>query len=247
MSTGSNSGGPNKGRNIGLNMASGDYICIADHDDEWKKNKLITQLPYLKKAPIVTSGYTIIDQNRTRPNRLNRLSRLNRSSEDYIYFKTNQSFLDRLSKSLTGQNVYLGSLIYRKELKHILFEEHFGMVDFDWLLRMLHNQDSIEVCQALYFRYVEKTNLSLNESYRRKDFYFSLMTIEQYASEYPKQVSLSYKKIHGSRARYYYLIDNMKKARFYFLRSELNLKTLAYYLSTFFGSAYVKKKFNVFG
>lgn len=34
LTTGENSGGPNKGRNLGLKAATGDYICIADHDDE---------------------------------------------------------------------------------------------------------------------------------------------------------------------------------------------------------------------
>ena len=60
ISTGANSGGPNKGRNIGLKKVSGEYICIMDHDDEWYPDKLISQLPYLNKVPIVTSGYSII-------------------------------------------------------------------------------------------------------------------------------------------------------------------------------------------
>src|SRR5690606_14350417 len=99
------------------------------------------------------------------------------------------------------------------------FEENFGMVDYDWGLRLFHNNDSIEVCESLYFRHVEQKNLSLNETYRIKDFYFSLMFIEQYLHLYPKEVKIAYKRIHGSRARYYYLNNNMKLARFYLLRS----------------------------
>ena len=33
LSTGKNSGGPNKGRNLALKQSTGDFICIADHDD----------------------------------------------------------------------------------------------------------------------------------------------------------------------------------------------------------------------
>lgn len=242
LSTNRNSGGPNAGRNIGLQKASGDYICIADHDDEWKENKILSQLPYLETVPIVTSGYSIKDTGKNKT-----LDKINASESGFQYFEKNTTFLKRLTKSLTGQNTYLGSIIYKRELKDILFEENFGMVDFDWLLRLFHSQESIEVGESLYYRHVEKENLSLNENYRIKDFYFSLMFIEQYLPLYPKEVRVSYKKIHGSRARYYYLINNMKMARFYLLRSQLNLKTLAYYITSFWGSKYVIKKYNIFG
>ncbi|NEN22720.1 glycosyltransferase family 2 protein [Cryomorpha ignava] len=242
LSTNKNSGGPNTGRNIGLKKASGDYICIADHDDEWKENKILLQLPYLETVPIVTCGYTIHDIERSK-----NIDKVNTSIEGFQYFGRNETFLQKLTKSLTGQITYLGGIIYKKELKDILFEENFGMVDYDWLLRLLHLKDSIEVCESLYDRHVSKVNLSLNENYRIKDFYFSLMFIEQYLPLYPKEVKISYKKIHGSRARYYYLINNMKLARFYFLRSHIDLKTIAYYITSFWGSKYVIKKYNVFG
>lgn len=237
-----NSGGPNKGRNLGLNRASGDYICIVDHDDEWKENKILSQLPYLEKAPIVTSGYTIIDKVKGCA-----IDRINNSDNDIVYYDKNKTFLNKLTKSKKGQITYLGGIIYRSELKDILFEENFGMVDFDWVLRLFHDKTSIELCESLYYRHVDKTNLSLNDEYRMKDFYFSLMTLEQYMHKYPKEVKISCKKIHGSRARYFYLTNKMKLARSYFKRSQFNLKTLAYYITSFWGSKYVKEKFNIFG
>ena len=63
LSTGQNSGGPNKGRNIGLKNASGDYICIADHDDVWKENRIISLRPEWDKVPIVSSGHTLINNS----------------------------------------------------------------------------------------------------------------------------------------------------------------------------------------
>ena len=242
LSTTNNSGGPNTGRNIGLRKASGDYICIADHDDKWKENRIISQLPYLQKVPIVTSGHTVIDTHKNKT-----LERGNSSESGFLYFEKNKTFLKLLTKTLIGQNTYLGSIIFRAELKNILFEENFGMIDFDWVLRLFHKSDSIEVCQSLYHRHVDESNLSLNENYRIKDFYFSLMFIERYISLYPNEVKIAYKRIHGSRARYYYLTNNMKMARFYFLRSQWNLKALVYYLTSFWGSKYVLKKYHIFG
>lgn len=242
LSTEGNTGGPNKGRNIGLKCATGDYLCIADHDDVWQKHKVLTLLPYLLKVPVVSSGYTVVDQLHNR-----NIIRVGSTVKPYLYFVKNQTFRDRLTRSLKGQNAYLGSIFFRKELKGIYFEEHFNQVDYDWILRIFHNNDSIEVCDSLYFRYVSGSNLSLNESYRRKDFYYSLMTIETYEEQYPVEARKAYLRTHGSRARYYYLVGNMKKARFYFLKSQWGIKTFLYYITSFVGSEFVKKRFNIFG
>ncbi|MBE0637471.1 MAG: glycosyltransferase family 2 protein [Bacteroidales bacterium] len=242
ISTNYNSGGPNRGRNIGIKAATGDYLCIADHDDEWVEDKILNQLPYLQQAPIVSSGYTVTDIHTNK-----KLLRYDESPDGAVFYAENETFLNKLKKTNKGQKAYLGSLIFHSNLKNILFEESFGVVDFDWILRLFHKQRSVEISRPLYNRWVESSNLSLNESYRRKDFYYSLMIIEDYRALYPKEVNIAYKRIHGSRARYYYLMGNMKLARFFFARSECSIKTLAYYLTTFFGSSFVKKHFNVFG
>lgn len=242
LSTNYNSGGPNRGRNIGLKAATGDYICIADHDDEWAEDKIITQLPHLQKVPIVSSGYTVTDLHTNK-----QILRSDDNPQGFVFFAQNETFLNKLKKTNKGQKAYIGSLIYDTSLKHILFEESFGMVDFDWILRLFHRQSSIEISKPLYNRWVESSNLSLNESYRKKDFYFSLMSIEDYRELYPAETRVAFKRIHGSRARYYYLMGQMKLARFYFARAECSLKNLAYYLTTFFGASFVKKHFNVFG
>jgi glycosyltransferase involved in cell wall biosynthesis len=242
LRTGENSGGPNFGRNIGLDAATGDYLCIADHDDVWEKHKIVTQLPYLEKVPIVTSGYSLVNMTTGKTT-----ERFNKICNDYLFFKQNQTFLQKLTKSLKGQNTYLGSIIYSRDLKHIRFEEEHGMVDFDWILRLFHRQASIEVCQPLYSRYVSESNLSLNEKYRNIDFVYSLMTIKKYHNDYPSEVKTAHKRIHGSLARYYYVMGKMNLARSFFLKSELNWKTFAYWLTTFIGAKWVVKRFNVFG
>jgi glycosyltransferase involved in cell wall biosynthesis len=243
-STQTNSKGPNKGRNIGLKIATGDYICITDHDDEWKLDRILKTLPYFHKYSIITSGFTVIDE--IKKNEIHRVSK-DKSDLGYVYFSRNETFKQKLSRNDKGQNIYLGSIFIEKKLKTIYFEEVFGLVDFDWVLSILHNNDSIEIKDSLYLRYVKGNNLSLNENYRKFDFHYSLMTIDKYFDEYPSLVKKSYRKIYGSRARHYYLINQMPKARFYFLKSQRNLKTILFFITTFIGYAYVRRKFHFFG
>ncbi|MEO0036868.1 MAG: hypothetical protein RIQ59_79 [Bacteroidota bacterium] len=237
-----NSGGPNKGRNLGLSIVTGDYICIVDQDDEWLPNRISTVLPYLNQTMIISSGFIVKD---TLTDTVKEI--VNDASTDFILFDKNKTFMQRLEKSSKGQNTYLGSLIYHSSLKHILFEEDFGMVDFDWLLKLFHNQSSVEICKPLYIRYLDGKNLSMNEKYRQNDYTFSIKTIETYKNTYPKQSKSALKKVNGTLARYYYVTGNMKEARFYFKKSTINLKTILYVITSFFGSKYIIKKFPVFG
>lgn len=237
-------GGPNPGRNMGLRMATGDYICIVDHDDEWLPHKIITQLPLLQKAPIVSCGYTILDNTSGKT-----LQRINPSpsSQNFIFYDANVTFLQKLTKAHQGQQAYLAGIIYDASLRHIEFEEHFNLSDYDWFLRLFHQRPSIEVCESLYHRHVKGGNLSLNRRYVIQDFYYSLYTLESYASAYPHEVRLARKRIHGTRARYHYLMGEMEQARFYFRRAGWHWKHVLYYLTTFAGSEWVKRRFNVFG
>ena len=242
IKTETNSGGPNRGRNIGLEAATGDFICISDHDDEWIEDRIITLLPYLEKAPIVTSGYKTIDAKNHKVT-----TKTLRSESPFFLFHRNKTFLTILKRSLKGQNTYLSSIIFQKSLKHILFEEHFGVVDFDWLLRLFHQQESIEVREPLYIRHKDGENLSLDNKYRITDAYFSLMFIHKnYYDTYCRATKIAHRKIFGTMARYYYFIGEMGKARFYLKKSGLSWKTIAYFLTSFAGSGLVRKYFHIY-
>jgi len=112
---------------------------------------------------------------------------------------------------------------------------------------LLHQRSSIEICTPLYIRHVDGKNLSLSEAYRMKDYEYSLTVINEYEHSYPREVQLAKKRIHGTMGRYYYLMGNMKKSRTFLLKSGINIKNLLYYLTTFWGSRFVKKHFKVFG
>jgi glycosyltransferase involved in cell wall biosynthesis len=240
LSTGENSGGPNRGRNIGMRRASGDYISIVDHDDEWMPNRILGLLPYVDEAPIISSGYTAVNSEAgiTYDVKCS-------STSSHRFYQRNETFLDKLRKSNSMQNTYLGSLLFSAELKEIEFEEHFGMVDYDWVLRLFHRNESIEVCQTLYYRHIGQRNLSFNETYRRIDYYYSLMFVESYELVHPLEVEISKKKINGSRARYYYWKNEMRKARYYFRKAGFSLVNTAYFITTYFGSRFVRNRFKL--
>jgi len=239
-----NSKGPNKGRNIGLALATGDYFCITDHDDEWKLDRIKKTLPYFNKFSIITSGYTVIDS--VRKTEAHTISDY-KTETGYVHFLKNETFKNLLSRNGVGQNVYLGSIFLEKSLKEICFEEVFGLVDFDWILNIFHNSESIEIKDSLYYRHIKEDNLSLNGHFRICDFHYSLITIEKYFDEYPVLVKKSYKKIHENIARFYYLQGQMSKARFYFLKSNFSKKTFVLFVTSFIGSDYIRKKYRILG
>jgi glycosyltransferase involved in cell wall biosynthesis len=244
LSTVKNSGGPNQGRNIALNKCTGDFICIADHDDIWFANRIKKLLSVSYLAPIVTSGYILSDSSISKE-----IVRVSRALDEkkYIEYEKNETFFRKLTKSKLGQQTYLGSILFHSSLKHILFEEEYGMIDFDWVLKLFYNQKSVEVCNTLYLRKVEGDNLSLNEQYRINDYHYSLKTISAYRSKHSVLVECSEKRINGSIGRYYYLMGNMKLARKYLLKSTVELKTILYLITTFVGSKIVKRYFKIFG
>jgi hypothetical protein len=121
------------------------------------------------------------------------------------------------------------------------------MIDFDWVLKLFNNQKSVEVCDALYLRKVDGSNLSLNQQYRINDYQYSLQSVAKYKSKYEKEVKHAERRINGSMGRYYYLTGNMRLARVYLLKSRMELKTILYLITTFVGSKIVKRYFKIFG
>lgn len=234
-----NSGGPNAGRNKGLKAMTGDYFCIVDHDDQWMPNRLKEVLPLLERAPIVSTGFDVINESRG--------SVQHKTSEGIRSFGKGETFKQKLKRKRQGQNTYLGSLVVSAALKHILFEEVHGKIDFDWVLRIFEGRQSVEVGKALYNRYVDGTNLSLNPTYRRHDYEFSLEVFKKYEAQYPKEVLLGRRRLNSSRGKYFYLMGDMKQARYFLLRGRLAASNVLYFFTTFVGRKWVMKHFTIFG
>ncbi len=238
-----NSGGPNMGRNKGLEICTGNCFIFLDHDDEWVSDRIISQLKYLNYAPVISCGYEIIELEINK----NKIKSYKKAYNSFSFFEENATFLAKLSRSKKSQNVYLGTLMISSKLKNILFETFYGMCDYDWILRILQNNATLKVNQDLLKRHVFGTNLSLNEIYRMNDFNNSKKILLDYKNKYPEKVKKGLKSIYGSMGRYYYLIGNLSKSRSFFLKSKWNAKNILYLLSTFYGREYILKKYKVFG
>ncbi len=237
-----NSGGPNRGRNRGLDLCTGNAIAIADHDDEWLPDRLARQLPLLVNFSIVTGGFTVVDEQTGR-----REVRARDCEAGFRAFAKTVTFLDRLARRPGGQTTYLGSVLYRAELKDIRFEEVYGAVDYDWIVRLFEGRASAEVCAPLYLRHVFGSNLSLDERYRLRDYAHSVAFLETYRDVYPDEVRLGIRRVTGTLARYYYATGRMPQARRYLLKAGLSPKHVLYWLTTWAGAAWVRRRFNVFG
>lgn len=133
---------------------------------------------------------------------------------------------------------YMSSIMVINE-KIPLFEEHFGQLDYDWLLRITKERKCKEIDPCV-IRYKNGMNLSLTSEYRKRDFYYSLMILENRNKK-------GIKNLYGTRARYFYFINDMKSARRYFLKAKKDWKTILYLITTFWGSNFIRKHFHVFG
>lgn len=135
--------------------------------------------------------------------------------------------------------VYISSiLMVNKNVP--LFEEYFGQLDYDWLLKVTRKRKCKEI-PASVIRYINDNNLSLNNEYRKREFYMSMLEVDDDID--------TIKSLYGTRARYFYVIGNMKRARFHFWRAKIDWKIILYILTSYNSklSKVIIKKFGVFG
>ena len=134
---------------------------------------------------------------------------------------------------------YMSSILM-KNINVPLFEEVTGQTDNEWIIEATKNRICIET-EPVVIRYVDGKNLSLDHIYRLNDFNYSLA----FFKDNPSVI----KKLHGSMGRYLYVMEDMKMARKYFLKSTLDIKTVLYFITSFNTklSKFIIKKFGVFG
>jgi glycosyltransferase involved in cell wall biosynthesis len=234
-----NSGGPNAGRNKGLYIANGDFITFLDHDDIWKKDKLKKQLRF-KNHSVITCGYDLLKNQKFVE------TVCNESEKGFIEYKKNQSFLSKLAREPKGQICYFGSIMIASELKIIPFEEQFGKCDYDYILNILKDNQSVEVCEPLFYRYVESNNLSLNENYRLQDYTINNQMFTKFETTYPTEVKKGKFRLNAALGRYYFQQSNGKMARKYLSKARLGLVNIALIATSYFGKNIINRFFNVF-
>ena len=232
------SGGPNKGRNIGLDIMTGDAFCFLDHDDEVMPtfNSLTNHLD-----GVAFGGFFLIDRNM--------ILRCESMSNDKVIELNKYEFFKRILSRNKSDFLFPNpsSMLIDKKYRKIKFEEIFGCCDYDYLIRLFHNVSDVKkIDTPVVKKYTQSASLSLKEDFRLKDYHYSNYVLHKYEDQYPKEVNLARKRLTGTLARYFYCKNDMVRARYYFKRS-LSFKTFLYYLSTFGGSEFVQKKFKVMG
>ena len=148
-----------------------------------------------------------------------------------------QAYLSWNKKQIGG--AYLGSILLKN--KNVpLFETYFGMLDYDWLIRVTKDR-VCKVIDPIVIRYIGEDNLSLDPEYRKKDFHMAMLQIDGNIN--------AMKRLNGTRARYFYYMGETKLARFYFRQANKDLKTIMYYITSFIPPLRktIIKKFRVFG
>lgn len=140
-------------RNIGINVARGEYVAFLDDDDIWLPNKLQMQMPLFldyNVGLVYSRGYTVTiekyNNTLTTPYATNR------------YYKTEVNYNDLLEKNYIGTTSQL--IVKRSILMQINgFDESLpSRQDYDLCLRVARHYRCVGVDDYLFVHFVHSKN-----------------------------------------------------------------------------------------
>jgi hypothetical protein len=114
--------------------------------------------------------------------------------------------------------------------------------DYEWMLAVTKDRKCVEIPPCV-IRYVSGRNLSLDPKYREEDFNIVMNVLKS------ENNHAGIKRLHASRAKYFYKMGKYKLARSHFHKSELSIKNIMYIITSYSPviARWVVKKYNVFG
>ncbi len=136
-------------RNQAISKANGKYICFCDYDDWWMKNKLSTQVNFIKKDKKINFIYS------------NLKVYSEKSKNSFLYFKKMPT--GKITQSLLN-NYRLGilSVFMKKDLfKNNKFNKRYNIIgDFDFFIRLSLKEKFYCIQKPLAFYRHHDTNFS---------------------------------------------------------------------------------------
>ena len=230
-------GAPNVPRNIGVSLATGEYIAFLDQDDWWEDDKLVNQLAAIKSFDICTTSF-LSHVEETGKTRLHGKSTGNWEPVENIL----ESFLRRDKAKLT----LMSTMLFKKSI-YPQMDEYFGLTDFLWTTKLLEGHTAVVIEDPLTHRGVSGHNASYKKIIRKLSMYEQLLTTTFFSDLF--RLDKVGRTVYGSYARYCYQQGLYKEARYYFFLAPKSVKVVLYYLTSFIPplARYISRKFCVWG
>jgi len=148
-------GGPSNARNVGVQMASGEWIAFQDSDDCWHKDKLEVQMAYAKEHPEYEMVYCMYNA-------------FVYNGEQFLApTKTTDVIMEgNLSKTLLGRNVIGAPTILVKRSAFLNaggFDTSYkALEDWEFVLRFAHDYLIGYIPRALIDCYISNSGVTSN-------------------------------------------------------------------------------------
>ena len=178
------SGGPATPKNVGLSLATGDYVSFLDHDDIWFKDKLAVQVEMARKYPDV--GFFACNYAVRYPHMGNRLvdhfSKLRyRSRMNFDGPLKEHPFRLLMTENFIGTTS--SAMIRRDVIGKVggFSTEHGFTEDYLYWFRCAAHTNFILVSRMMMFKRTHAANVTLNT---RKMFEWHQKVLETVGKEY---------------------------------------------------------------